>query len=516
MAHTTPPLVLWEDAHLLAIHKPAGVNTHKPDRFAQDGIYEWLKKQNSDWRTLSIIHRLDKETSGVMVFGKTPLANKSLTEQFEKGRVRKKYLFVADACGVDSSKTISAPIDGKAARTEFRVAERLGDCTLMEARPATGRTHQVRIHAAEAGCPVAGDGQYGLSKRDFPRLMLHAWQLELVHPQSGRRMTFEAPEPKVFRRCKGHYPEYTHLDQWNCALEMRELLFDARQTDACRLISGTADGFPDVNVDRFGELTLVQKLAADAKVPDQVKEIPNVKAILVQEMQRARRTKPQVLHGTIAENTTFRARENGVTFLLRAAQGFSPGLFLDQRENRRRLREIAKGKEVLNCFAYTCSFSVAAAMGGGKTTSLDLSKGYLEWGRENFRANDLDPDEHDFIYGEVFDWLKRFGKRGRQWDIVLLDPPTFATDKRGRVFRASKEYRALVRLAARLVKKGGILFCSTNQRSIEAPQFVSVVETPLREGRREPTPLAFETQPLDFRTAPHEKPYLKTVWHTLR
>src|ERR1700722_14074932 len=90
------PCVIFEDEHLLVVSKPAGWNTHAPSPFAGEGIYDWLKHREPRWATLAILHRLDKETSGVLVFGKTPLANRSLTEQFTQRRVRKKYLLLTD------------------------------------------------------------------------------------------------------------------------------------------------------------------------------------------------------------------------------------------------------------------------------------------------------------------------------------------------------------------------------------------------------------------------------------
>src|SRR5471032_2518646 len=90
------PCVIFEDEHLLVVAKPASWNTHAPSPFAGEGIYDWLKHREPHWASLAILHRLDKETSGVMVFGKTPLANKSLTEQFTDRSVRKKYLLLTD------------------------------------------------------------------------------------------------------------------------------------------------------------------------------------------------------------------------------------------------------------------------------------------------------------------------------------------------------------------------------------------------------------------------------------
>src|SRR5207302_10719388 len=133
---------------------------------------------------------------------------------------------------------------------------------------------------------------------------------------------------------------------------------------------------------------------------------------------------------------------------LSLSEGYSVGLVLDQRDNRRRLLtgHIAAGfelgvgvqaaLEILNTFAYTCAFSVCAAKAGARTTSLDLSKKYLEWGKRNFTLNRLDPAGHDFIYGDTFAWLRRLAKKRRRFDCVVLDPPTFSRSKEHGAFQA--------------------------------------------------------------------------------
>jgi 23S rRNA (cytosine1962-C5)-methyltransferase len=209
-------------------------------------------------------------------------------------------------------------------------------------------------------------------------------------------------------------------------------------------------------------------------------------------------------------------RENGLKFVIRFGEGLSTGIFLDQRENRRRLLTMKlTGKSVLNCFAYTCAFSVAAAKAGATVTSVDLSKNYLDWGRENFRANDLDPATHDFVSGDVFEWLRRFVKRGQTWDVVMLDPPTFSTTKKGRAFRAERDYEELEALAMPLVKPGGTLFCSTNQRTLAADEFEATLQRAAKRAGRAIESLEFETLPFDFRVAAGERPYLKTLWAVL-
>ena len=118
-----------------------------------------------------------------------------------------------------------------------------------------------------------------------------------------------------------------------------------------------------------------------------------------------------------------------------------------------------RNSEILNVFAYTCGFSVCAARAGARTTSLDLSKKYLEWGRRNFALNGLDPAAHDFIYGDAFDWLRRLAKKGRAFDAVVLDPPTFSQSKEHGTFRAEKDYGKLVTAALPVRQAGRNFVC---------------------------------------------------------
>src|SRR5688572_28912956 len=168
-------LILVEDSDLLVVNKPAGMNTHAPAPYAGEGIYEWLRHREPRWASLAIIHRLDKETSGVMVFGKSPLANRLLTEQFTAHTIRKTYRFITDrlpdqkeftvvsALVRVGDKYLSRPlhVGGDRAETRFRVVESSPDQTVVEAEPITGRTHQIRVHAAANGLPILGDTLYG-------------------------------------------------------------------------------------------------------------------------------------------------------------------------------------------------------------------------------------------------------------------------------------------------------------------------------------------------------------------
>ena len=387
-------LILFEDEHLLVVNKPVGMNTHAPAPFASEGIYDWLRHREPRWASLAIIHRLDKETSGVMVFGKTPLANRSLTEQFTQRTVRKKYLLLTDrpvdqeTFTVESSlvrageKYLRRPLHAAGERAETRF-KRLGTAdagrTVVEAEPITGRTHQIRVHAAEHGFPVLGDALYGGTR--WPRVCLHAASLTLKHPATGEMMTFGTP------------PDFLG----DARQSLRTALVDAEQTNAFRLIHGASDGWPGWHVERLGDYLLSQ--SEDEVTPQQqewLREQRGVTGIYHKTLSRhVRRTSaeaasPRLVSGDAAPER-FVVRENGVDYELSFSEGYSVGLFLDQRDNRRRFLTNhvaaefplfeggAAGCEVLNTFAYTCGFSVCAAKAGARTTSLDLSKKYLEW-----------------------------------------------------------------------------------------------------------------------------------------
>jgi 23S rRNA (cytosine1962-C5)-methyltransferase len=532
-----PPCLIFEDDHLLVVNKPPGLNTHASSSYASEGLYEWLREHEPRWANLSIIHRLDKETSGVIVFGKTTLANRSLTEQFTNRAVRKKYLLLTDrsvpgmkllvksALARVGDKYVSRPASTagtKIAQTIFYPIDEnkaTGLTILVAAEPLTGRTHQIRVHAANKGFPILGDSRYGGTPG--PRVCLHAAELTFQHPVSGEQISFGAEADFVTTP----------------AAALRSALINAQATTAFRLINGASDGYPGWYVDRFGSYLLSQS----AKSIDELQ-----RATLGQFMQAhsavgayhknlsatarvaaPQEASPRLVLGSAAPER-FNVIENGLQFALSFTEGYSVGLFLDQRDNRRRLLtgHVAAGfrwfephapaPKVLNAFAYTCSFSVYAAKAGGHTTSLDLSRKYLEWGKTNFVLNQLNPNEHDFILGDVFDWLRRLHKKERRFDLILLDPPTFSRSKAYGAFRAEKDYGKLVAAALPLLKSGGTLFASCNTAAWPAIDFLATVRSPILASRRAILGEHFFPQPPDFPFSRSEPGYLKTVWLRLQ
>lgn len=174
-------------------------------------------------------------------------------------------------------------------------------------------------------------------------------------------------------------------------------------------------------------------------------------------------------------------RERGLRFRVNLHDYLDTGLFPDHRESRKRVRDTAEGKSVLNLFGYTGSFAVAALAGGAKhVTSVELSKTYLDWTAINLRENDLPLERHEPARGDVFAFLEQARRHGRRWDLVVADPPSFSTTggPRNQGFEVRRDHRELLELCAACAPKGEILF-STNHQRFGEPDFpeVEVEET---------------------------------------
>ena len=510
------PWVVHEDEHLLAVAKPAGVNTHRPDVHAQDGMYEWVQRLRPEV-SLSILHRLDKVTSGVLVFGKTTEANRSLTTQFEARSVAKRYeLLTAPASGRPVNQRCDEPIDGATASTEF---ERLSPGPAFErhaAAPHSGRTHQVRLHAESLGLPIAGDVDHG--GREAARVFLHSRAIEFDHPDGGRTTLTTEPPPSFGLVESGEASARGPVARLAAAHESRAALFDPADTDSYQWVDRHHDGFPELRIERLGRTALVlDHRDGEAELPsgwvDALHRMLDLEAVY-------HLRKPRGGGGGVARRVSgsggpqFPVRELGVRYRIDLeASPTSSGLFLDQRETRRDLltSDLA-GTTVLNTFAHTGALSVAAALAGAETLTLDLSKHYLDWARDNLRLNDIDPDDHDFVYGDALDWMARFAKKGRRFDRVIVDPPTSSTARKGsKRWVVTKDLDRLVSLAADLCTPGGSVYVSTNSRKMRWDRFVDAIERGVASAGRTAV-IEPRTLPLDHRSGPGDPPYLKGAW----
>src|SRR5437764_10860861 len=177
------------------------------------------------------------------------------------------------------------------------------------------------------------------------------------------------------------------------------------------------------------------------------------------------RETPKLLSGAESENLQTVVIENRLKFGIDFGAGYSVGLFIDQRENRRFVRQ-TKLKRLLNCFAYTCSFSVAAASAGAQTVNVDLSKKSLDRGRQNFALNSLSTEGHQFIADDVRPVLGRLARRGQKFDMIILDPPTFSRTKGGDAFHVESDFEKLIVSALELIERDGRILLSTNCESL--------------------------------------------------
>ena len=213
--------VLMEDDALLAIDKPAGVAVHGGSGVSF-GVIEQLRQARPQARLLELVHRLDRDTSGILLVAKKRSALKHLQDQFRDRETGKTYLALVQGNWPAKLKVIDQPLhkyllpdgerrvkvttpddpDGMRSITLVKVAQRLQGCTLLEVTIKTGRTHQIRVHLASQGHPIAGDDKYGdfewnkvLQKQGLKRMFLHAWRLQFNHPASGERVALQAEMP---------------------------------------------------------------------------------------------------------------------------------------------------------------------------------------------------------------------------------------------------------------------------------------------------------------------------------
>jgi RluA family pseudouridine synthase len=204
--------IIYEDDHIIVVNKPPGLSV-LPDGWEKDSEYlvKMLKEQHGK---LFIVHRLDKITSGVMVFARDAVTHRALNIQFETHEAQKIYRAILEGNPKWEEKVAKHPLrsnvghkhrtivdnkKGKPSETRFRVIKRYPESALVEAKPMTGRTHQIRVHAYALGHPLVEDVLYGARDRyGLPRPMLHAQSLSFVHPATKERVKFSAPHPPDF------------------------------------------------------------------------------------------------------------------------------------------------------------------------------------------------------------------------------------------------------------------------------------------------------------------------------
>ena len=477
------PAIIAERADWVIVQKPAGWLTHPDGREGLDrrpDLFSWVQMRCQ--RSLGVHQRLDVSTSGVIAFSLTTRGAKAI-EKALRGPGAKRYLAVLEGVIPVESGEMNTSVPNareKEALTHFRVLQRGRTWTLIEATPMTGRTHQIRAHCAQYGYPLRGDGRYGdaLDLRS-PRSLLHAYQLTI----EGE--TFHAPLPPDMSRYQSFDQGKTfEAQRTEAALQMRAPLKNGVETSCYRLFNGDPEGFPGWRLDRYGDwFWLIHDQGAPLG-PDPFDEalgVYRLEALI--DRSSGQQSSPQLLSGQTAPKP-LEVIEAGVRYAVELGDQLSTGLFLDQRPQRSWL---AQGKKpwgrVLNTFAHAGGFSVAAAVAGAETVSIDLSSKWLNRIPRQLELNGINPRDHLLLTGDVFDWIRRLAKRGERFDLIILDPPSTSVGKKKKRWSAARDYPELVALTLPLLSPGGRLLTCTNSRKLSPYKFARSLEDVMPRSR---------------------------------
>ena len=489
----------------LFVDKPAGIPTHATDvgDDASVGFVEYLSFLAN--QKLFVNHRLDKGTTGALVFSLDGLSTASLAEQFASREVDKTYLFITDREVPNQiSLTTSSFIEKRSGKfiseqgennseTDFRLLVTSQQFSLWEAKPKTGKPHQIRLHAADLGIPILGDSEHGGTP--YPALCLHAAEINFSY---GSKTHVHRSEPPIyFHRLE--LLTNVQVCGWLAAWDRRKRWISSR---TAALTLGGQSELLDLNCYRaihtegeelraevLGEVLDLQWFSEDEIPRDTWADIELFLQTIGAHSWRLhlrhdRGRKPQgeqVWTSTPVPPARWTVHENGLNFEMRSDSGLSSGLFLDQRANRRWLRENAQGKSVLNLFSYTSGFSVAAARGGAtKAVSVDLSKNFLEWSKTNFALNGVPLDNHEFRAMDAREYLKWAKKKEFKFDIVICDPPSFSRSDKG-VFKIEKDLGDLLRALDDVTAENGcVLFCANYEGWHDTSEFRDAVQKELQ------------------------------------
>ncbi|KEQ44840.1 hypothetical protein SK578_0936 [Streptococcus mitis] len=266
------------------------------------------------------------------------------------------------------------------------------------------------------------------------------------------------------------------------AKEKRTAYYQDELTTAFRLFNQEGDGFGGLTVDLYGDFAVfswynsyvyqIRKVISEA-----FRQVfPEVLGVYEKIRFKGLDYESAHIYGQEAPDF-FTVLENGVLYQVFMNDGLMTGIFLDQHEVRGSLVDgLAMGKSLLNMFSYTAAFSVAAAMGGAsQTTSVDLAKRSRELSQAHFQANGISTDDHRFIVMDVFEYFKYAKRKGLAYDVIVLDPPSFARNKK-QTFSVAKDYHKLISQSLEILNPGGIIIASTNAANVSRQKFTEQID----------------------------------------
>ncbi|RRD34536.1 class I SAM-dependent rRNA methyltransferase [Streptococcus sp. OH4692_COT-348] len=266
------------------------------------------------------------------------------------------------------------------------------------------------------------------------------------------------------------------------AKEKRSAYYQDELTTAFRLFNQEGDGFGGLTVDLYGDYAVfswynsyvyqIRKVISEA-----FRQVfPEVLGVYEKIRFKGLDYESAHIYGQEAPEF-FTVLENGVLYQVFMNDGLMTGIFLDQHEVRGSLVDgLAMGKSLLNMFSYTAAFSVAAAMGGAsQTTSVDLAKRSRELSQAHFQANGISTDDHRFIIMDVFEYFKYAKRKGLTYDVIVLDPPSFARNKK-QTFSVAKDYHKLISQSLEILNPGGLIIASTNAANVSRQKFTEQID----------------------------------------
>lgn len=320
--------------------------------------------------------------------------------------------------------------------------------------------------------------------------------------------------------------EYIDIDFFRkkliVALNKRSSFFNDSETTAFRVFNGEGDGIGGLTIEYFDGYYLINWYSKGIyefrqEIIDSLKQLIYFKGIY--EKKRFSQEGKYIeqddfLMGERAEFPLI-VKENGVNFAIYLNEGAMVGVFLDQREVRKAIRDkYSQGKTVFNAFSYTGAFSVFAALGGAKmTTSVDLANRSLAKTIEQFSINNIDPESQEIVVEDVFNYFKYAFKKGFKYDLVILDPPSFAQSKNFK-FSADKDYKDLLKQAISITEEDGVIVASTNSSSFSMDRFKEFIRDAFKQTDLKYKILEEYSLPNDFETIEEfkEGDYLKVIF----
>lgn len=306
------------------------------------------------------------------------------------------------------------------------------------------------------------------------------------------------------------------------ALNKRTNFFSNSETTAFRVFNGEGDGIGGLTIEYFDGYYVINWYSKGIyefrdEIINSLKQLVSFKGIY--EKKRFNEDGKYIeqddfIMGERAESPLI-VKEGGINFAIYLNEGAMVGVFLDQRQVRETIRDkYSKDKTVLNTFSYTGAFSIFAAIGGAKvTTSVDLANRSLQKTKENFEINDIDPKTQEIVVEDVFNYFKYAAKKELKFDLVILDPPSFAKSKNFK-FSADKDYKDLLKQAITVTEDNGVIVASTNCSSFNMDKFKEFIRDAFKESNLEYKILEEYTLPSDFKTIDEfkEGDYLKVVF----